>query len=148
TFFTKLQMFDPAGKLVSDNFYWLSAKEDTLDWKRRQDTVYTPQAEFGDLTGLEGLPSVNISRTANYEQKPGKAKVDVTLKNTGNVVAFMLHARIVDAKGEEIVPVFWSDNYVSLLPGESRTISAEYKGTVPTEKASSVRIDGWNVVIK
>ena len=148
TFFTKLQMFDPSGKLVSDNFYWLSAKEDTLDWKRRQDTVYTPQSEFGDLTGLEELPNVDVSLTESYEQKPGKAKVDVTLKNTGKAVAFMVHARLVDAKDDEIVPVFWSDNYVSLLPGESRTISAEFRGTVPTEKAPSLRVDGWNVVIK
>jgi len=148
TFFTKLQMFDPSGKLVSDNFYWLSAKEDTLDWKRRQDTVYTPQSEFGDLTGLEELPNVDVSLTESYEQKPGKAKVDVTLKNTGKAVAFMVHARLVDAKDDEIVPVFWSDNYVSLLPGESRTISAEFRGTVPTEKAPSLRVDGWNVLIK
>lgn len=148
TFFAKLQMFDPAGKLVSDNFYWLSTKEDKLDWKRRQDTVYTPQAEFGDLTGLEGLPDADISFIAEYQQNPGKVKVNLTLKNMGKVVAFMVHARLVDAKGDDIVPVFWSDNYVSLLPGESRTISAEYSGTVPRTKQTSERIDGWNVVVR
>ena len=68
TFFTKLRMFDPSGKLVSDNFYWLSAKEDTLDWKRRRDTVYTPQAEFGDLTGLESLPTTPVSVEWVYQK--------------------------------------------------------------------------------
>jgi exo-1,4-beta-D-glucosaminidase len=145
TFFTKLQMFDAAGKLVSDNFYWLSAKEDTLDWKRRQDTVYTPQAEFADLTGLEGLPDVHIAQTSGYMQEKGKVKVEMTLKNTGNAVAFMVRARLVDAKGDDVVPVFWSDNYISLLPGESRTIFAEYSGTVPTTKEPGLRLDGWNV---
>jgi len=48
TFFVKLDLRDAAGKTVSDNFYWLSAKADTLDWAHKQDTVYTPQAEFGD----------------------------------------------------------------------------------------------------
>jgi exo-1,4-beta-D-glucosaminidase len=145
TFFAKLQMFDGAGKLVSDNFYWLSAKEDTLDWKRRQDTVYTPQAEFADLTGLEGLPDVHIAQTSSYKQEQGKVKMEATLKNTGNAVAFMVRARLVDAKGDDIVPVFWSDNYISLLPGESRTIFAEYTGTVPTTKEPGIHIDGWNV---
>jgi exo-1,4-beta-D-glucosaminidase len=145
TFFTKLQMFDSAGKLVSDNFYWLSAKEDTLDWAHRQDTVYTPQAEFGDLTRLASLPDVYVARTTAYKQEAGKVKVDITLKNTGRVVAFMVRARLVDARGDDIVPVFWSDNYVSLLPGESRTISAEYSGTVPSGKEPADRIDGWNL---
>jgi exo-1,4-beta-D-glucosaminidase len=145
TFFTKLQMFDAAGKLVSDNFYWLSAKEDTLDWKRRQDTVYTPQAEFADLTGLEGLPQVYVGQTTGYKQIAGKVKVEVTLKNTGNAVAFMVHARLVDEKGADIVPVFWSENYVSLLPGESKTIYAEYEGKVPTTKAPGMLLDGWNL---
>jgi exo-1,4-beta-D-glucosaminidase len=140
-FFAKLQMFDGAGKLVSDNFYWLSAKEDTLDWKRRQDTVYTPQAEFADLTGLEGLPDVHIGQTSGYKQEKGRVKVELTLKNTGNAVAFMVRARLVDTKGDDVVPVFWSDNYISLLPGESRTIFAEYSGT----KEPAIRIDGWNV---
>ena len=133
------------GELVSDNFYWLSAKEDTLDWKRRQDTVYTPQAEFADLTGLEGLPDVHIAQTSGYKQEKGKVKVEVTLKNSGSAVAFMVRARLVDAKGDDVVPVFWSDNYISLLPGESRTIFAEYSGTVPATKEPGIRIDGWNV---
>src|SRR5262249_3600137 len=87
TFFQKLQMFDPAGKLVSDNFYWLSAKEDTLDWAHRQDTVYTPQAEFGDLTGLEGLPATVVIVTKEVREKPEQwGKIHLTVKNAGKSV--------------------------------------------------------------
>ena len=145
TFFAKLQMFDPAGKLVSDNFYWLSAKDDTLDWARKQDTVYTPQAEFADLTGLESLPATAVSLTKSYEQGGGWGKVSVTLKNFGKAVAFMTHLRLVDAKGDDVVPVLWEDNYVTLLPGESRQISARYDATTPGGKQPAVALDGWNV---
>src|SRR5882672_1506698 len=124
TFFAKLQMFDAAGKLVSDNFYWLSGKEDTLDWKHRRDTVYTPQAEFGDLSGLESLPEVAVKaavvRLARTE-KSGSATVE--LANPSTSIAFMMRLHLVDASGNDVVPVFWSDNYVSLLPGESRTVT-------------------------
>ncbi|HXJ47388.1 MAG TPA: glycoside hydrolase family 2 protein, partial [Candidatus Dormibacteraeota bacterium] len=141
TFFAKLQMFDPAGKLVSDNFYWLSAKEDTLDWKHRRDTVYTPQAEFGDLSGLESLPEVTVAAATTFAVAGGGATT--TIANTGKGVAFMVHLRLVDAKGEDVVPVFWSDNYVTLLPGEKRALTAKF--TASTAQGLKVVCDGWNV---
>src|SRR5215469_3863616 len=64
TYFLKLQLHDASGALVSDNFYWLSAKLDTMDWKRRKDTVYTPQKDFADLTGLNSLPQVKLEVSA------------------------------------------------------------------------------------
>src|SRR5260370_7148915 len=68
TYFLKLELHDSTGKLVSDNFYWLSTKPDVLDWAKRTDTVYTPQKEFGDLTGLNSLPiaKVSITRGLNF----------------------------------------------------------------------------------
>jgi exo-1,4-beta-D-glucosaminidase len=146
TFFAKLQMFDPAGKLVSDNFYWLSAKEDTLDWKHRRDTVYTPQAEFGDLSGLESLPEVAVKaavvRLARTE-KSGSATVE--LANPSTSIAFMMRLHLVDASGNDVVPVFWSDNYVSLLPGESRTVTVDYGLVGLGGNLPRVLCDGWNV---
>src|SRR6202011_2093882 len=61
TYFLRLQLNDDAGKLLSDNFYWLSTKPDVLDWKHKKDTVYTPQSEFGDLTGLNSLPPAKLT---------------------------------------------------------------------------------------
>jgi exo-1,4-beta-D-glucosaminidase len=145
TFFAKLQMFDPSGKLVSDNFYWLSAKEDTLDWKRRRDTVYTPQAEFGDLTGLEGLPTVSVAVEPVFEHRSGQGKVKVKVTNPGNAVAFMTHLRLVDTKGNDVVPVFWEDNYFTLLPKESREVWASYDAGSLGEQVPAILCDGWNV---
>ena len=59
----------PPGSLVSDNFYWLSTKPDTLDWKHKKDTVYTPQAEFADLTGLNSLLPAKIIVSAAVARK-------------------------------------------------------------------------------
>src|SRR4029077_16124102 len=52
TYFLRLQLRAPGGELISDNFYWLSTKADTLDWAKRQDTVYPPQADVGHITVL------------------------------------------------------------------------------------------------
>ena len=46
--------------------------------------------------------------------------------------------------GEELLPVFWTDNYVSLLPGESKEMVAELP-TAPSAERLQVAVDGWNV---
>ena len=69
TYFLRLELHDSAGKLVSDNFYWLSSKPDVLDWKGRKDTAYTPQADFGDLTALNQLPQLKLARTKDDPQR-------------------------------------------------------------------------------
>ena len=145
TFFLRLEMDDAAGKLVSDNFYWLSTKEDTLDWANRRDTVYTPQAEFADLTGLNSLPEATVRVTHTFEQRGGKGIVRVALKNEGKSLAFMIRLRLTDSRGNDIVPIFWQDNYVSLLPGESRSVSATYDALVLHGSQAVLHVSGWNL---
>src|SRR5690349_3047802 len=113
TFFVRLDLRDARGRAVSDNFYWLSAKADTLDWAKKQDTVYTPQAEFGDLTGLAALAPVRLKTSAAVEQpadaKEGQAHIRV--KNPSNGVAFQVRLRLADKPGGlDVAPVFWDDN--------------------------------------
>src|SRR5260370_10704533 len=52
TYFLRLQLHDSTGKLLSDNFYWISTKPYLMDWKDKHDTVSKPHAEFGDFRGL------------------------------------------------------------------------------------------------
>jgi exo-1,4-beta-D-glucosaminidase len=49
------------------------------------------------------------------------------------------------AKGEEILPVVWQDNYISLLPGEKREITATYRASELGAAKAAVEISGWNV---
>jgi exo-1,4-beta-D-glucosaminidase len=146
TYFLRLQLHDSGGKLLSDNFYWLSTKPDVLDWKHKKDTVYTPQAEFGDLTGLNTLPQTNLDVTSAKEAPGGKAGVRVTVHNPGASIAFMVHLRITRGKGgEDLTPIFWSDNYFSLLPGEQKQVTAIYDAADLGGKAAVLQVDGYNV---
>jgi exo-1,4-beta-D-glucosaminidase len=149
TYFLKLDLRDARGKSVSDNFYWLSAKPDTLDWAHKQDTVYTPQAEFGDLTGLALLPQVALQTTALLEQKPGapSGKVHVRIKNASVSIAFQVHLRLANKNDDsDLAPVFWDDNYFSLLPGEERIISATYDASELHGAQPIVQVSGFNIV--
>jgi exo-1,4-beta-D-glucosaminidase len=80
------------------------------------------------------------SLKVSSRQKGGStASWSVTLENTSDVPAFFVRLDLVDGKGEDVNPVFWSDNYVTLWPGESVTLELEGSG------GKSVKIDGGNV---
>ncbi len=146
TYFLKLELRDAAGKLVSDNFYWLSTKVDTLDWTGRTDTVYTPQKEFGDLTGLNGLEQAKLAITKAVHVRGPNRWIIVSVENKGDNVAFMVHPRLTRGKGgEDVVPVFWSDNYFSLLPGEKKSVTVQFDSSSLAGAVPELVVDGWNV---
>jgi exo-1,4-beta-D-glucosaminidase len=146
TYFLKLKLHDAAGKLVSDNFYWLSTKADVLDWGKKRDTVYTPQKEFADLTGLNSLPKAKVTITKSVSANGSKYMMTVIAENKGASVAFMVHPRVTRGKGgEDITPIFWSDNYFSLLPGEKKSVIAQFDFTSQDGVAPELVVDGWNV---
>jgi exo-1,4-beta-D-glucosaminidase len=146
TYFLRLQLHDAQGKLVSDNFYWLSTKLDALDWAKKKDTVYTPQSEFGDLTGLNNLPQVKLEVVATNQAEAGRGLTKVTVRNPGDALAFMVHLKITREKGgEEVTPILWEDNYFSLLPGEQREVTARYDVSALEGKVAALAVDGFNV---
>jgi exo-1,4-beta-D-glucosaminidase len=147
-FFVKLDLRDARGKNVSDNFYWLSAKADTLDWAHKQDTVYTPQAEFGDLTGLNSLPQIKLQTSALLDQKAGAATgtAHVRVKNTSSSVAFQIRLRLADKRDDrDVVPVLWEDNYFSLLPGEERIVAVSYNASELHGTHPVIQVGGFNI---
>jgi len=71
---------------------------------------------------------------------------DVTLHNPGTQVALMTHVQLRRKRdGERVLPVYYSDNYVSLVPNESRTITIEAATVDLKEEGALVLVDGWNV---
>ena len=144
TYFLGLQLFSRAGELLSRNFYWLSNKQDVLDYSKTE-WYYTPQTEFADFTALQDLPKASLHATLHpVAGAEHDSSFRVVVENTGKSVAFLSRLRLVKGKEhQEILPVFWQDNYISLLPGEKREITASYatKGNAkPT-----VEVSGWNV---
>ncbi len=146
TYFLNLQLQDATGKLVSDNFYWLSTKPDVLDWAGRTDTVYTPQKDFGDLTGLNGLAKAKVTVTKTTGVTGSEHWMTVSVVNHGDTVAFMIHPRLTRGKGgEDVVPVFWSDNYFSLLPGEKKSVTVRFDSSSLVGTTPELVVDGWNL---
>ena len=145
TYFLKLKVQDAAGKTVGSNFYWLSTKPETLDWKKS--TWYlTPTATFADYTALAQLPKVRLVTTMRTERVAARNLTHIFVRNPGKSLAFFVRLKLRDSRdGAEILPVLWEDNYISLLPGESREITATYETIQPGSQGARLDVQGWNV---
>ena len=119
---------------------------DTLDWAKKQDTVYTPQAEFGDLTGLATLPQVRLQTSAAIEQPAGasEGKLHIRVKNPSTSVAFQTGLRLANRKDGLDACRCSGTNDFSLLPGEERMISVRYD-TAESRAHPVIQVGGFNI---
>ncbi len=122
--FVVLDAADAAGAPVSHNFYWWAEKETTL---RELDT----------------LPAAKITASATVAAANGEQQVKVALTNSGAAAALLVKLTLEDAaSGKRILPAYYSDNYISLMPGEQRTIGIEFAAG---SRAAAVAVRGWNL---
>lgn len=144
TYFVSLRVFDTSGKQLGSNFYWLSTKPETIDWAKS--TWYTtPTASYADFSALSQLPKVKLNVRERTEHAGGEALTHVTIENPSKNIAFFVRLKVDKGKGgEEILPVLWEDNYVSLLPGEKRELTAQYRASELGTAKPYVEVKGWN----
>jgi exo-1,4-beta-D-glucosaminidase len=131
---------------VGGNFYWLSRAPETLAWDRS--TWYsTPAATYADFSALQALPPASLTVSARTERIAGEAVTQVVVENAGPGVAFFVRLTLRHGpRDEEVLPVRWDDNYLSLLPGETRTITARYRTPAgPGAPDPVIAAQGWNV---
>ena len=141
-FFIDLSLTDAAGRVLSRNFYWVPGTLTTFDWENTGYT-HTPAERHEDLNALTNLPPARVVARAEIETTARGREVRVHLDNTSAALAFQVRAAVRTPSGGLIAPVFWSDNWIELIPNESTTLTAllpEGAGEAPV-----VQIDGWNV---
>ncbi|KAK1752880.1 glycoside hydrolase superfamily [Echria macrotheca] len=136
--FVRLLLKDDKSAVLSRNVYWLTKDIDVLDWAK-SDWYWTPVSKYSNFTGLNKLAAANVSVSVTK----GSGTTVVELENKSAVPAFFVSLSLTDAKGEDVLPVTWSDNYVTLWPKEklSLTVSVLEGGGVP----SVVDVVGKNV---
>jgi exo-1,4-beta-D-glucosaminidase len=145
TYFLVLRLRDASGKTVGSNLYWLSTKPEALDWAK-SNWYTTPTESFADFTALSQLPKVKLKFTDHTEEKGTESVTHVMIENPSKSIAFFVRLKVdKGANGEEILPVVWEDNYISLLPGEKREVTASYRASELGGTKPTVEVSGWNV---
>jgi exo-1,4-beta-D-glucosaminidase len=144
-YFVKLELQTSDGKTASSNFYWLSAKKNVYEWAKTT-YKYTPVSSYEDFTALQNLPKVKLEVNEARATAPDGSAVQVIVKNPSDHLAFQVRFGIQKrGQTEEILPVFWDDNYIELMPGESREITARYLPTSDISGPIELTIAGWNI---
>jgi exo-1,4-beta-D-glucosaminidase len=146
-YFVDLVLKDQFGKVVSTNFYWLSAKKNVYDWSAEDNDAFTPVKSWEDFTALDSLPGASkIDVRAAPDSGLGSGGFRVYLHNPGQQVLFQVRLDFRDrATGNAAPPAIWSDNYISLMPGESREVDAHVPLSEPSDVPLELTVGGWNV---
>jgi exo-1,4-beta-D-glucosaminidase len=137
--FIDIRLHTHSGEELANNFYWIPRKLDQLDHENGT-WYYTPITEHADLKALRQLPPAELGVSTRREGD----SIVVELDNTGESLAFFTQLRLCDEDGEDILPVLYSDNYVSLTPGETRRVKVRLPdGEIPA--GASLEVEGINV---
>jgi exo-1,4-beta-D-glucosaminidase len=142
-YFLDLRLSDASGAELARSFYWLPTTADQLDHDASLWFV-TPVKRFADLTALDELPQVSLDVEAELASVEDGSRVTVQLANNASGLAFFVELRIVDNDDRSYLPVLWDDNYVSLLPGEERSLTAQLPG-LDSAAGAVLKISGWNL---
>ena len=143
TYFVELSLEGAHKQLISRNVYWLSTRPDQLDWEH-SNWYLTPVSQYADLTALQSLPAAMSEVYASTRREGNDDVTTVTLSVPGSAktVALFQHLSI-RRHGDSVAPILWSDNDVTLWPGQSLTLTARYAAQGST--MPMVQVSGWNV---
>jgi beta-galactosidase/beta-glucuronidase len=124
--FVKLSL-KQGDKTISENFYWRGLID-------------------GNYQALSDLPVVKLQNNTKTEKSGNNWILTTTLNNTTKTPALMIRLKVVGKnKGERMLPVFYSDNYISLMPGDIKVITMKLKDEDTGGEEPSVDISGFNL---
>lgn len=127
--FIKTYVTDANGDQLAENFYWSNR--------------LTPM----DLKALDTLEQVELTTEVTAVSKTD-AEYRYTLKVTNNsdTPALLIRLKTQNDKGEQVLPVFYEDNYFSLMPGESKTVSLDFAAKYLNGGVPALSVEGFNIV--
>jgi len=114
-------------EVVSENFYWRGAEENNYQ-------------------ALRSLPKVKLDAATQVERHGEKWILKTDLKNTTTQPALMVRLKAVREKsGDRILPALYSDNFVSLMPGEQRTVTIQIENADTRGESPRIVVEGFNI---
>ena len=125
-YFIRLKL-EKGKELISENFYWNGLEE-------------------GNVKAIRDLPKIKLNEATKVVKKDGKCILSTELMNNTKTPALMVKLKVIGSKDKErILPVIFSDNYVSIMPGEKRIINTEVENSDTHGNEPEVIIEGINI---
>lgn len=125
--FIKLKLTDDNGDVISDNFYWRGNK-----WL--------------DYTDLNNMDPVNLEPNVTESIDGSTCTLTATIDNNTDKVALMARLKVVTDESEErVLPIYYEDNYFSLLPGETKVVDITFDTEYLNGEEPELILEGWNI---
>ena len=144
-FFLNLVLFNQ-NEIISKNIYWLSKNMDEMNYTKS--TFYNVEVtKYANLTFLNDLNIVKINtKIISFNSKNDEREIKILFENNNNCVAFLIELRLIkENNNENVVPVFYSDNYFSLFKNENIEITINYNIKDANNKNTRIEVRGWNI---
>ena len=145
-YFVRCELRDEHNTVLADNVYWQAATDDDLGDPKNDEQFKTNLARWSNMSALNALPKVQVKVASEFFAQGGQGTARITLSNDSNHVAFFLRTEITRGiDGEEISPITYDDNYVTLFPHEKRVIAVGFNVSAVRGQHLGLRTAGYNV---
>jgi hypothetical protein len=125
-YFIRLQL-TRGNEIISEDFYWRGVEE-------------------GNYKALRALPKVKVESSTSVQQQDDRWGLTTRLLNVSDQPALLVRLKAVRPRsGDRILPAFYSDNYISLMPNEQRIMRTELKDSDARGETPRVMVEGFNV---
>ncbi len=141
-FFVRCQLFDRTGALLVDNTYWQSQKDDDMGDRKNDSAFDLKEDSWADMMALNSMSRVQLEISAQQSMTDSGSQVTIRLHNPSEHIAFFERAKVsAMQEGNEILPIRYDDNYITVYPGET----AEIHATLPkSAEAHWIGLEGYN----
>jgi exo-1,4-beta-D-glucosaminidase len=136
-------------KVLAESVYWESTTDDDLGDAKNDEQFKTNLSRWADMSALNTMPQSDLDVSAQVSDSKGEKQMIITMANPANRVAFFVRAEVTQgADGNEILPITYDDNYITVFPHETRTIVARFNEASVERSAPALRVEGYNVAKK
>ena len=149
TYFVRCQLRNSGEGLIVDNLYWQSTVDDDFGGFKNDEAFALNQASWADFTALNTMPRAEVEIEGSVTCSGEECRAAITIASRSDHPAFFLRAEVTRGPdGEEVLPITYEDNYVTLFPKESRTLWAKFRAADLAGQKAHLRLEGYNVVKK
>ncbi len=145
TYLVRCQLRDAMEALLAENVYWQSAADDDLGDPKNDEQFKTNLVKWAGMSALNVMPAAELKTSSNFTVSNGDVAAKITLTNDSSHIAFFLRAEITKAMdGEEILPITYDYNYITVFPHESRIIVGHFHLPAQATWSPALRLEGYN----
>jgi exo-1,4-beta-D-glucosaminidase len=144
-YFVRCELFDPKNGRIAENVYWQSVTPDDVGPRGNDKAFDVKQESWADFKPLRSMAKVKLDVEASLRKSPEESEVAVSLRNPTGHVAFFVRAEITAGRdGNEILPITFDNNYVTVFPGETVVVHGHIEKADMRRDQPWLRVEGVN----